>query len=104
MRASGPKTAYSRSLYFILFVLLFLISKFGYSQPDYDFRNPTLITGAPTDKKVGAKYRFSNVKTGTDAIITITDLTGGVKIATLDGTSGYAEAFQPSIDIPALSS
>lgn len=104
MRTNGPKNEYSRSLYFILFVLLFLISKFGIAQPDYVFRNPTLLTGSSTDKKVGAKYRFDNVKTGTDAFVTITDMTGGVKLTALDGGSGYDEAFQPSIDIPALGS
>jgi len=104
MRANGTNNTYSRSLYFILFVLLFLLSKFSFAQPDYDFRNPTLITGAATDKQVGAKYRFSTVKAGTDAIVTITNMTGGVKLTTLDGNSGYNEAFQPSIDIPAFSS
>lgn len=104
MKTSGITTARTRSIYFILFVLLFLISKFGFSQPKYDFRNPTLLTSSATDKKVGGKYRFSNVKTGTDALVTITDITGGIKLAQLDGSSGYAEAFQPSIDIPALSS
>jgi hypothetical protein len=104
MRANGTKNVYSRSLYFILFVLLFLISKFGFSQPDYDFRNPSLMTASATDKKVGAQYRFSNVKSGTDALVTIKDITGGIKLKELDGASGYKEAFQPSIDIPGLSS
>jgi hypothetical protein len=54
---------------------------------------------------VGAQYRFSNVSTGTDALVTITAITGGLTLNTLDATSsGFAEALQPTITIPAHSS
>jgi hypothetical protein len=80
-------------------VLLLLISKFGIAQPDYDFRNPVLVSG--TDKQVGAVYLFSNVRTGTDAFVTLTALVGGATIYVIDETgTGYEEAFQPRIYIP----
>ncbi len=81
------------------FVLILLLSKNGIAQPDYDFRNPVLESG--TDKQLGAVYRFSNVKTGTDAIVTIIAFAGGTTINTVDETgTGYEEAFQPRIYVP----
>ncbi|OQP44484.1 hypothetical protein A4H97_08900 [Niastella yeongjuensis] len=72
------------------------------AQPKYDFRNATKISG-PT-RGVGALYRFSNVRTGTDALVTITAITGGLVLDDLDGTSsGFQEAFQPVITVPANS-
>jgi hypothetical protein len=56
-----------------------------------------------TDKLVGAKYRFTSVRPGIDAIVTITAITGGLAINQFDGSSGFKEAFQPVIDLPAHS-
>lgn len=87
----------------VLIQLLFLIASFSVNaQPKYDFRNSTKISG--TDRQVGALYRFPNVKSGVDALVTITAMTGGVILNTFDGTSsGFAEAFQPVITLPARS-
>ena len=61
-----------------------------------------MISG--TDRQVDAVYRFPNVCTGTDALVTITAITGGLILDDLDGTSsGFAEAFQPVITTPANS-
>ena len=90
---------HGKSVFFYYLLPFFLFSHFCFAQPDYDFRNPVLVSG--TDKLTGAKYRFSNVKTGTDALVTITNRTNGVTISLVDGASGFAEAFQPSITIPA---
>jgi hypothetical protein len=76
--------------------LSLLLSLAGYAQPDYVFKNPTLISG--TDKQIGAKYRFPFVKPGVDGIITITDIKK-LTIANIDGPSGFDEAFQPIIDV-----
>jgi hypothetical protein len=88
----------------IIFQLLLLVFSFtSKAAPDYDFSKGVLFFG--TDKTVGAKYRFTKVKTGVDAIITITALTNGVTLNAFDGTSsGFKEAFQPEIRVPANTS
>ena len=74
-----------------------------HAQSSYNFANPTLVSG--TALAVGATYRFSNVKTGTDALVKITNMTGGMTLGTpLDQTTtGYGSAFQPTLNVPALS-
>lgn len=63
---------------------------------------PTLISGSPLS--VGAKYKFTNVASGTDAYITIISATGGATVDILDdNTTTKPEAFSPKIKIPALS-
>lgn len=86
------------------FILVWLLSCSAViAQPKYNFRNASKIAG--TDRQAGAQYRFPNVSTGTDALVTITAITGGLTLNTLDATSsGFAEAFQPTITIPAHSS
>ena len=96
MKANG-----TRFILIVVFLqLLVLICSIGASaQPDYNFSNSSLISG--TDKQVNARYRFTNVKPGIDAIVTITGITGGLTINQIDGNSGFREAFQPVIDLPA---
>ena len=97
------KTNGTRFILIVVFLqLLILICSFSASaQPDYDFSNGSLISG--TDKQLGARYRFTSVKPGIDAIVTITGITGGLTINQIDGNSGFKEALQPVIDLPALS-
>jgi hypothetical protein len=72
------------------------------AQPKYDFRNATKISGS--NRQVGALYRFPNVRTGIDALVTITAITGGITLDVLDdNSSGFDEAFQPTITAPAHS-
>jgi hypothetical protein len=83
----------------VLAELLFLLISFTVSaQPEYTFRNGRLVSG--TDKQEGAKYRFNNVRPGTDAFVTITKI-DKVTLNQLDGPSGFDEAFQPYIYCPA---
>lgn len=83
--------------------LLIMTELTANAQGRYEFRNGTRISG--TDRKVGALYRFPNVRTNTDALVNITAITGGVTLTKLDGTSsGFDEALQPEITIPAHSS
>jgi hypothetical protein len=86
---------------FRLWVLFVLMGFSSQAQPDYVFVNGVLESGI--DLQVGAVYRFSNVKPGIDGIITIQDMTGGMTLNMLDGPSGFAEAFQPYINCPPLS-
>jgi len=97
------KTNGTRFILIVVFLqLLVLICSIGASaQPDYDFSNGSLVSG--TDKLVNARYRFTNVRPGFDAIITITSITGGISLNQIDGSSGFREAFQPVIDLPAHS-
>lgn len=78
---------------FALIVVTFFTTS---AQPDYDFRNPVLVSG--TDKLQGAVYRFDNVKAGVDAFVTIADISNGITLAELDAGSGYPEALQPTLD------
>ena len=101
MKANG-----TRILVFALFVqLLLLVFSFSVSaqRPDYDFSNGTLTSGQ--NRRVNSTYRYNNVKTGVDAIVRITALTGGVTLNEVDGNgSGFREAFQPVIQVPGHSS
>jgi len=97
------KTNGTRFILIVVFLqLLVLICSIGASaQPDYNFSNSSLISG--TDKQVNARYRFTNVKPGIDAIVTVTSISSGVSINQIDGSSGFREAFQPVLDVSAYS-
>ncbi len=86
---------------FFLYFFLLILTISGFSQPEYDFTNGSLISGS--DRQIGAQYRFTTVKPGVDAIVTITNLTGGLTLTSIDGGSGFAEALQPVINVPANS-
>jgi hypothetical protein len=76
-------------------ILLQLAAK---AQPNYIFKNAQLVSG--TALQTGAKYKFSNVKAGMDAEVTITAQTGGITLANIDNlATGFEEAFQPTINI-----
>jgi hypothetical protein len=98
MKTNGTLQISSRRGFAFL-VLLFL-SFASFAQPDYVFKNAVLVSG--TDLQVGAVYRFSNVRLGTDALVTITDMSK-ITLNQLDGPSGFDEAFQPYIQCPAKS-
>ena len=62
------------------------------------FNNPQLQSG--TDLQAGAKYLFSGVITGVDAVVVIDSLINGAEVTKLDDNSngtGYKDAFQPAI-------
>jgi hypothetical protein len=96
------KPVFTQNVFFkaISSLLLCICSLAAFAQPEYDFRNPSLKTGSPL--QINAVYLFTNVKPGIDAQVTIIDLTGGVTLSDLDEpTTGYPEAFQPGINVPA---
>ena len=80
----------------ILISIIFLLTQTTQAQPDYVFTGGILESG--TDLQIGAVYRFKEVRPGIDGLITITDMTGGMTLAQLDGPSGFDEAFQPYIN------
>ena len=97
------KTGFLSNKGIIVFALtvLFVLPLKIFAQT-YVFQNPTLITAPATDLQKGAQYRFKNINATVDAIVTITDITGGMTLSELDGTSsGFNEAFQPFINVPA---
>ena len=84
----------------IVFLCSFLVNVSA--QPGFNFQSPTRISGV--DLAVNTNYRFSNITTGTDAIVTITGTTGGAYLTALDdGAFGYAKALQPIVHVPANS-
>jgi hypothetical protein len=81
-----------------LISILFILRSESFAQPDYSFKNPVLISG--TDLQTGAVYKFSNVKTGVDANITIMGSFGGITLTAIDESwTGFDEAFQPFIKV-----
>lgn len=90
-----------KKIYATILVVLSGLGSYA-APPDYSFKSPTLLSG--TALQVGARYRFSNVRAGTDAIVTIVQYTGGVTLTSVDdGSAGYADAFQPYVVSPANS-
>lgn len=76
------------------------------AQPDYDFTNSIQVsgTGNASNVQIGDVYRFLNVKPNVDALVTITDITGGITVSALDAGSGYPEALQPTLEVPPMTS
>ena len=55
---------------------------------------------AGTNLQIGASYRFLDVTTNVDAIVTIDSLVNGAKVNKIDDNGngvGYTAAFQPAI-------
>jgi hypothetical protein len=87
-------TLLNANFYYCFFMLL-IITVSAIGQPDYSFKNATLVSGV--NLKAGSKYRFNNVKTGVDAFVTLSYISPGVLVTELDGASGYPEALQPTL-------
>lgn len=89
--------------FFTLCVMLFVIvaaPQKATSQvaPIYNFSNAVLVSG--TANTTGAVYRFSNVYTNTDALVTVAGMSSGITLRSIDRTAdGYSEAFQPEYRI-----
>lgn len=66
--------------------------------PIFNFNSWSLETGSPLT--AGAVYRFANVASGVDALVTISTVTAGITLRNIDRTAdGYGEAFQPEYRI-----
>ena len=78
-------------------LILTVVTLAGYAQPEFKFKNSTLISGV--SKEAGASYRFPTVKAGVDAIVKINFISPGVKIVDFDdnGNGGFNDAFQPRL-------
>lgn len=59
-----------------------------------DFRNAVLVSGTPLS--AGAVYRFANVATGVDAVVTVDAVTNGT-LTIIDRDAGLVPAFQPEL-------
>lgn len=67
---------------------------YGREIQTFSFQNPTLESGSAL--AVGAVYRFSNVASGTDALVTINALTNAT-LAIIDRDTGLVNNFQPEL-------
>lgn len=91
----GKRIAIIRILGCLL--LLLAVSDSSLAQR-YRFRSPQRISGTHLSK--GAVYRYSSVKSGTDALVRISNITSNTTLSDLDQTGdGYDEAFQPSVTV-----
>jgi hypothetical protein len=95
MKANGTRFLFIAVFVELLFLLLTLTVA---AQPEFDFSTGSLIGGQ--QRAVGAVYKFENVRPLTDAIVTVTDLTGGISLDDIDGGSGFKKAFQPVLKVP----
>ncbi len=78
-------------------ILSFLLLSFN-SSAQLQFKNAAKIPSAYADGAVGASYKFSNVTTGVDAIVTIDSIINNASLVTFDESgTGYEDAFQPMI-------
>lgn len=87
---------------FFLAVLVSTSSVFSQVIPELVFTSAVLESG--TAGEDGAKYRFSNVATGIDAVVEIKGRSSASVILSSIDTSGaglgYTKAFQPVLGIP----
>jgi hypothetical protein len=97
MKANGSNPI-SKALMLLLVASVSVMT--AISQPDYKFTSRTLVAG--TNLQIGAVYSFLNVKTGVDARVTITNITGGISLTDIDGSGGFADALQPVLTVPGL--
>jgi len=95
MVGMNPSITFKKYVSRALVIVLLFASKEGFAQPDYSFTGATLTAG--TALTVGATYRYNTVKTGTDAIVQITEISPGIGLTELDGASGYPATLQPTI-------
>lgn len=91
----------SKALFFLSFIFsAFVAVSQSAPAPTFSFTNYIKLSGATN--AVGSVYRFTSVKTGVDAIVTISSAVNA-SVADLDrpqaGGGGYDAAFQPNITI-----
>lgn len=88
-----------QNLRYLAVLISSLLTLQSFSQTSYEliFKNPVLVSG--TDKRTGATYRFYNVRSGTDALLTIASASETAQlINNIDVTEhGWDKAFQPEI-------
>lgn len=100
MKSVSP---YLKKSVLLLGVLLTILSSSAQPAPEYSFASPVLLSGV--DRTVGAVYRFSAVKTNTDAIVTITAIVNA-SLSAMDRPAaaggGYDAAFQPNVTINSM--
>jgi hypothetical protein len=93
-----PKVnVFIHSFKIIAAALLLVLTSFTVSAQGLVFSNPTLSSG--TNGANGAVYRFSNVTTNIDALVTINGRSSSlVKLVHIDTTGiGHGKAFQPQV-------
>jgi hypothetical protein len=91
-----------KQLFTTLIVLVFCVSN-SFAQitcqpPVYYFNNKTNVSGTGGLNSV---YKFNNVLTGFDALVTITKIqNASITNSNMDQSSGYSQAWQPFITFP----
>lgn len=82
----------------VSFVILSTEKSQAQAAPIFNFNTYSLESG--TALASGAVYRFTNVDSGVDALVTISTVTSGITLRNIDRTiDGYGEAFQPEYRI-----
>lgn len=99
------KTVFMKTQFLAAYIAVFTLVIAGLPQtanaqtaPIFNFNSVSLESG--TALTAGAVYRFSNVASGVDALVTISTVTPGITLRNIDRTAdGYGEAFQPEYRI-----
>lgn len=78
-------------------LLIIALPRLALAQVELQFNDsaPTLETGTALTQ--GARYRFHTVAPGTDALVTLTTITGGAVLVGLDDNTSSPNRFQPTI-------
>jgi hypothetical protein len=103
MKTFVPVIKTVRKSSFLFACLVSTTAIFSQVVPELIFSNPVLDSGV--DGQDGAKYRFSNVASGIDAVVQIRGRSSAsVVLSNIDTTGGlgYDKAFQPVIGIPGV--
>jgi hypothetical protein len=85
----------------LLTAVIALATGFTSFSQELVFRNPALIPGSPAAGTNGATYRFSNVRSGIDALVKIKGRSGSdVVLQDIDvSNTGWDKAFQPQLGV-----
>lgn len=82
----------------VIILFLFVLGNVAQAQVRLDFDDAAPILESGTALGQGARYRFRDVAPGTDALVTLTTITGGTTLlAPLDDNATSPERFQPVI-------
>ncbi|HEU4574505.1 MAG TPA: T9SS type A sorting domain-containing protein [Chitinophagaceae bacterium] len=97
MKTFVPQKLQVRRLILLMLIITTGLLSYAQTVPELVFRNATLISGV--DKQDGAVYRFSNIVTDVDALLTIDSRSSSaVQLSNIDlSNTGYDNAFQPQI-------
>jgi hypothetical protein len=84
-----------KNKFYFIFIFILVANVAMGQGARFRFHNESVVEG--TAGEVNAVYRFNGVASGTDALVKVTAITGGVELAKVDGPQGWDDALQPVV-------